>query len=54
MIFKQLMLQIPLPSLLKRLRGYGFLCLFYGDLVGYENLIKVCERENDGTTWRRY
>jgi SAM-dependent methyltransferase len=35
---------IPLPSFLKKLRGYVYLHFFYGDLVGYENLIKVCER----------
>jgi SAM-dependent methyltransferase len=51
MVFNRLLYhiidKIPLPNFLKRLRGYAYLHFFYyGDLVGYENLIKVCERES--------
>jgi len=38
--------KIPLPDSIARVRGYIYLHFFYHDLVGYENLIKVCEKEN--------
>jgi SAM-dependent methyltransferase len=37
--------KIPLPHFLRKLVGYAYLLFFYGDLVGYENLIKVLKKE---------
>jgi SAM-dependent methyltransferase len=51
MVFKRLYCianKLLLPKLLKRLKGYAYLAFFYGDLVGYENLIKILEREGIG------
>ena len=49
MIFKQLKRLYPIISVkfpfLKRLVGYMYLYFFYCDLVGYESLIKVLDKE---------
>jgi SAM-dependent methyltransferase len=37
--------RIPLPRFLKKALGYAYLLFFYGDLVGYESLIRVLEKE---------
>jgi predicted O-methyltransferase YrrM len=37
--------KFPLPIFLKRLAGYIYIYFFYCDLVGYESLIKVLEKE---------
>ncbi|MEM3448455.1 MAG: class I SAM-dependent methyltransferase [Nitrososphaerota archaeon] len=37
--------KVPLPIILKKITGYVYLYFYYGDMVGYETLIKVFEKE---------